>query len=154
MSENRTEVLAGAVVLIVAVGFLVWAGRGMGLGEGGGSYDLHASFRSIGGITPGTDVRLAGVKVGSVTDVHLNPKTFFADATFSVKDEVKLPQDTMVSVTQDGLLGNNYMDLIPGGSLDNLKPGDEIEDTQSAVSVLNLMMKFAGGGSDDSVASQ
>ncbi|MBD3804116.1 MAG: outer membrane lipid asymmetry maintenance protein MlaD [Rhodobacteraceae bacterium] len=148
MSENRTEILTGAMVLVVALGFLVWAGKGIGLGPDGGSYPLHASFRSVGGIVPGTDVRLAGVKVGTVTDVKLNPQTFFADTTISVRDGVELPEDTVIAVTQDGLLGSNYIELIPGGAMDNLKPGDEILDTQSAVSVLNLMMKFAGGGSN------
>jgi phospholipid/cholesterol/gamma-HCH transport system substrate-binding protein len=149
MSENRTEIVTGAVVLVVALGFLVWAGRGIGLGPEGGSYPLHASFRSIGGVIAGTDVRLAGVKVGTVTDVALNPKTFFADTTITVKDSVKLPEDTVIAVTQDGLMGSNYIELIPGGALDDLKPGDEILDTQSAVSVLNLMLKFAGGGTQE-----
>ena len=146
MAENRTEILTGAVVLVAALGFLVWAGRGIGLGGESTSYPLHASFRSIGGVIPGTDVRLAGVKVGSVSAVQLNPKTFFADTTISVKDGVRLPEDTVIAVAQDGLLGGNYIELIPGGALDDLQPGDEILDTQSAVSVLNLMMKFAGGG--------
>ncbi|KEO60446.1 outer membrane lipid asymmetry maintenance protein MlaD [Thioclava indica] len=149
MSENRTEIVTGAVVLVVALGFLVWAGRGIGLGPEGGSYPLHASFRSIGGVIAGTDVRLAGVKVGTVTDVALNPKTFFADTTITVKDSVKLPEDTVIAVTQDGLMGSNYIELIPGGAMDDLKPGDEILDTQSAVSVLNLMLKFAGGGTQE-----
>ncbi|AQS47682.1 MULTISPECIES: outer membrane lipid asymmetry maintenance protein MlaD [Thioclava] len=149
MSENRTEIITGAIVLVVALGFLLWAGRGMGIGADGGSYPLHASFRSIGGVVPGTDVRLAGVKVGTVTDVALNPKTFFADTTISVKKGVALPEDTVIAVTQDGLLGANYIELIPGGAIDDLKPGDEILDTQSAVSMLNLMLKFAGGGSGD-----
>jgi phospholipid/cholesterol/gamma-HCH transport system substrate-binding protein len=149
MSENRTEIVTGAIVLVVALGFLVWAGRGIGLGPEGGSYPLHASFRSIGGVIAGTDVRLAGVKVGTVTDVALNPKTFFADTTITVKDSVKLPEDTVIAVTQDGLMGSNYIELIPGGALDDLKPGDEILDTQSAVSVLNLMLKFAGGGTQE-----
>ncbi|MEX1660707.1 outer membrane lipid asymmetry maintenance protein MlaD [uncultured Thioclava sp.] len=145
MAENRTEIVTGAAVLVVALGFLVWAGRGIGLGPEGGSYPLHASFRSIGGVIAGTDVRLAGVKVGTVTNVALNPKTFFADTTIALKDTVKLPEDTVIAVTQDGLMGSNYIELIPGGAMDDLKPGDEILDTQSAVSVLNLMLKFAGG---------
>ncbi|KFE35851.1 outer membrane lipid asymmetry maintenance protein MlaD [Thioclava atlantica] len=148
MNENRVEVLTGAMVLLVALGFLVWAGRGLGIGPEGGSYPLHASFRSIGGVVPGTDVRLAGVKVGTVTDVKLNPKTFFADTTISVREGVTLPEDTVIAVTQDGLLGSNFIELIPGGALDDLKPGDEILDTQSAVSVLNLMLKFAGGNGE------
>jgi ABC-type transporter Mla subunit MlaD len=70
MSENRVEVLTGAVVLAVAAGFLVWAGQGRGLGSSMGSYPLHASFRSVEGVQVGTDVRMAGVKIGSVTDTQ------------------------------------------------------------------------------------
>jgi len=145
MAENSTEIGTGAAGRAGALGSRVRAGRGIGLGPEGGSYPLHASFRSIGGVIAGTDVRLAGVKVGTVTNVALNPKTFFADTTIALKDTVKLPEDTVIAVTQDGLMGSNYIELIPGGAMDDLKPGDEILDTQSAVSVLNLMLKFAGG---------
>jgi len=154
MSENRVEVLAGAAVLAVAVGFLVWAGRGAGLTSATGSYPLHASFRSVEGVSIGTDVRLAGVKVGAVTGISLNPKTFFADTTIAVRDDVELPDDTAILVSAEGLMGGTFIELVPGGSLDNLAPGAEIEDTQGAVSVLSLMMKFAGGGSDTPEATQ
>lgn len=147
MSENRAEILAGAVVLAVAVGFLVWAGRGEVTGTSG-SYPLHASFRSVEGVSVGTDVRMAGVKIGAVTAIRLDPKTFFADTTIAVDQGIELPDDSAILVSAEGLLGGNFIEIMPGGSLDNLAPGDEILDTQGAVSVLSLMMKFAGGGSE------
>jgi phospholipid/cholesterol/gamma-HCH transport system substrate-binding protein len=149
MAENKAEVLAGAGVLVAAIGFLIYAGQVVGLSTGGGSYALHASFRSAEGISVGTDVRLAGVKVGAVTGLVLNPQTFFADATISVADGVALPTDSAILVSSEGLLGGNFVELIPGGSLENLAAGDEIEDTQGAVSVISLLMKFAGGSSDE-----
>lgn len=152
MSENRTEVLAGAAVLAVAAGFLAWASQGRGLGPTSGTYDLHASFRSVEGVTVGTDVRLAGVKVGTVTKLELNPQTFFADATVALRKDVILPTDSAILVSSEGLLGGAFIELMPGGSLDNLGPGDEIEDTQGAVSVISLMMKFVDGGGDDAPA--
>ncbi len=149
MSENRTEILTGAAVLAAAIGFLAWAGQGTDFATGGDLYPLRASFRSAEGITVGTDVRLAGVKIGTVTELELNPQTFFADTTIMLREDVVLPEDSVIMVASEGLLGGAFIELIPGGSLDNLAAGDEILDTQSAVSVLSLMMKFAGGGSEE-----
>ncbi|MFD2173805.1 outer membrane lipid asymmetry maintenance protein MlaD [Rhodobacter lacus] len=146
MSENRVEVLTGAAVLAVAVGFFVWAGQGHGLSTGTASYPLKASFRSVEGVSLGTDVRMAGVKIGTVTEVALNPKTFFADTTVTVREGIEIPEDSQIIVASEGLLGGAFIEILPGGSLDNLAAGDEILDTQGAVSTLGLLMKFAGGG--------
>ena len=148
MSENTSEVIAGGLVLAAAVGFLAYAAQATGWGEDPASYPLTASFRSVEGITVGTDVRLAGVKVGTVTSLSLNPQTFFADATLTVQDQIALPDDSAALVSSEGLLGGNFVELVPGGSVDNLTAGAEILDTQGAVSIISLMMKFAGGGSD------
>jgi phospholipid/cholesterol/gamma-HCH transport system substrate-binding protein len=153
MSENTSEVVAGGLVLAAAAGFLVYAAQATGWGENPSTYPLTASFRSVEGITVGTDVRLAGVKVGTVTSLSLNPQTFFADAGIALQRDVLLPDDTTVLISSEGLLGGNFVELLPGGSLDNLGPGDEIEDTQGAVSIISLMMKFAGGGSDEAAGA-
>lgn len=152
MAENVTEVLTGAAVLVAAVGFVVYAGQSTGLSGVAGSYELTASFRSAEGISVGSDVRLAGVKIGTVTDMRLNPVTFFADTSVSVARGVELPDDSAILVSSEGLLGGNFIEIIPGGSLDVLAPGAEIEDTQGAVSVVTLLMKFAGGGGDEAAA--
>jgi phospholipid/cholesterol/gamma-HCH transport system substrate-binding protein len=88
------------------------------------------------------------VKVGTVTGLELNPETFFADARLNVQQNVLLPDDSAALISSEGLLGGNFVELVPGGSLDNLEAGAEIEDTQGAVSVISLMMKFAGGGDE------
>lgn len=147
MAENRAEVVAGAAVIAAAVGFLIYASGGAGLGAAAGSYPLIASFRSVEGISSGTDVRLAGVKVGTITSLKLNPTTFFADATISVENDILLPDDTAILISSEGLLGGNFIELVPGGSTENLKPGDEIEDTQGSVSLISLLMKFVSGSS-------
>ncbi|MCA3447221.1 MAG: outer membrane lipid asymmetry maintenance protein MlaD [Rhodobacter sp.] len=152
MAENTSEVIAGAAVLAAAVGFLVYAGQSTGFTGNAASYPLVASFRSVDGVTVGTDVRLAGVKVGTVTALELNPQTFFADATISVRDDVLLPEDSTILVSSEGLLGGSFIELQPGGSLENLGPGDEIEDTQGAVSVIALLMKFVGGSTSQDTA--
>lgn len=145
MAENRAEILAGAAVLATAIGFLVWSVGGGQLSSGTGSYTLTASFRSVEGVRAGSDVRLAGVKVGSVTKLSLNPETFYADAVVELDAGVKLPVDSAILISSEGLLGGNFVELVPGGAEEILAPGDEIEDTQGAVSLLTLLMKWVGG---------
>ncbi len=150
MSENTTEVIVGGAVLAAAIGFLVYAGQLTGFsGSSTGASQFTASFRSIEGVSVGTDVRLAGVKVGTVTELVLNPQTFRADARFTVADGVELPLDTAVIVSSEGLLGGSFVELLPGGSPLNLEPGSEIEDTQSSVSLIELLLRFASGNGDN-----
>lgn len=149
MSESRAEVLAGAAVLAAALAFLFYAGQHSVLGPQGGTYELKASFRSVEGITVGGDVRLAGVKVGTVTSLSLNPETYFADATVAIDDAIQLPTDSSILISSEGLLGGNFVELQPGGLPDVLGPGDEIEDTQGAISLIALLMKFVGSMAGD-----
>lgn len=152
MAEHRAEVLTGAAVLAVAAGFLFYATQTTNLTGQSGSYPLRASFRSVEGITVGSDVRLAGVKVGTITDLQLNPQTFFADATIALQDPILLPTDSAILISSEGLLGGNFVEIIPGGALENLGPGDEIEDTQGSVSLISLLMAFVGGQADPAAA--
>lgn len=147
MASERSEILAGAAVLAVAAGFLFYAGQSSGMGGTAGAYPLKASFRAVDGITVGSDVRLAGLKVGTITELSLNPQTFFADATIMVRNDILLPDDSAILISSEGLLGGNFVEIQPGGSPDNLAPGDEIEDTQGSVSLVSLLMKFVGGSS-------
>lgn len=149
MAENRAEILAGAAVLAAAIGFVVYATGGRSAASTG-SYELHASFRSVEGITPGSDVRLAGVKVGSITKLVLNPATFYADATIAVDKTIQLPDDSAILISSEGLLGGNFVEIQPGGSSDNLAPGASIEDTQGAVSLISLLMKFVSSSGSKS----
>jgi phospholipid/cholesterol/gamma-HCH transport system substrate-binding protein len=153
MAENTSEVLAGAAVLAAAVGFLVYAGQTSGFGGGGDSYDLTASFRAVDGISVGTDVRLAGVKVGTITDLRLNPQTFYADAVVAVDKAIVLPDDSAILVSSEGLLGGNYIEIVPGGSLETLPPGAEIEDTQGSVSLVTLLLRFVGASTEGDEAA-
>lgn len=148
MAENAAEVLVGAAVLAAAVGFTVYAGQISGMAGGGeASYELHASFRSAEGVRVGTDVRLAGVKVGTVTRLELNPETFFADATFTMDGRIVLPDDSTVLIAQEGLLGGTYVEVQPGGSPFNLEAGGEVLDTQGAVSLITLLLRAFTGES-------
>ena len=152
MAYERAELLAGAAVLAVAAGFALYAARGAGLGSEADSYPLTASFRSVEGVSVGTDVRLAGVKVGTVTDLRLNPQTFFADTTISMRKDVALPVDSSILIASEGLLGGTFVEVQPGGALESLAQGAEIEDTQGEVSLITLLLKFAGGGAGGDTA--
>ena len=145
--DSRAELIAGAVVLAVAAGFLAFA-AGPRLMPGGG-YDLIAAFPNVEGIEKGSEIRMAGVPVGRVTDITLNPATYLAEARLRLQDDVQLPADSAAIIQSDGLLGGAYLELQPGGSPDNLAPGDEIEDVQGAVSLLSLMMKFVDSQAAD-----
>ena len=137
-------------MLAAAVAFAVYAGQAAGLSRAGAAYDLSASFRSLEGVSVGTDVRLAGVKIGTVTGVELNPETFRADTRFSVKEGIEIPDDSAVVISSEGLLGGNFVEIMPGGSPFAFEAGDEIEDTQGAVSLISLLVKFVAGSGDES----
>lgn len=149
MSEHTTEVLVGAGVLAAAIAFVVYAGQVSGFSGGGtATYPLEASFRSLEGVSVGTDVRLAGVKVGSVADVTLNAETYRADTTVAVNTGIEIPDDSAIIISSEGLLGGNFVEIVPGGSPFFFAPGDKIEDTQGAVSLVSLLLKFVSGSSE------
>ena len=149
MSAVRTETFVGAAVVAVAAGFLIYSAQFASVGGDGGGYGLSASFRSIEGVSVGTDVRLAGVKIGTVTDIQLDPQTFRAETTLNVSDGVELPDDSAVVISSEGLLGGNFVEILPGGSPFNFEPGAEIEDTQSSVSLISLLLRFVSGSEDE-----
>lgn len=153
MAGTRAEIAAGAAVLAVAAGFAFYAAKGAGLtATTGATYPLTASFRAVDGIQAGSDVRLAGLKVGTITALTLNPETFFADAVIEVRQDVQLPTDSAILISSEGLLGGNFVEIVPGGALETLGPGDEIEDTQGSVSLVSLLMKFVSAGGDEPAA--
>ena len=151
-SAERTELWVGAAVLAVALGFLVWStSGGSGLTQGlGKTYELRAAFPNVDGIESGTDVRVAGVKVGRVSSVRLDPETYLAEAHLRIPESILLPTDSAALIQSNGLLGGAYIELQPGGAPENLAPGDEIEDVQGAVSLISLMMKFVDSQASDS----
>lgn len=148
MAENTTETIIGAAVVAVAVGFLAFVGNSAGVSGASGSYPLKASFRSVEGVSVGTDVRLAGVKIGTITNLELNPLTYRAVATFSIKEGLEFSDDTQVLISSEGLLGGNFVEIVPGGGPGNLAAGDEILDTQGAISLTTLLLKFVTGSEE------
>lgn len=145
MRENTTEVVVGAAVLTAALGFLWYLVSATGLSGGTAGLDLKANFRSAEGVTVGTDIRLAGVSIGTVSGLDLNLETYRADATFTIDEGVAIPNDSAAVVASEGLLGGTFVEIVPGGSFDMYTDGSLIEDTQGAVSLIQLLMKFVGG---------
>jgi len=135
------EVLTGGAVLLVAAGFLAYAVANSGRTAMSG-YPLYARFEHIDGLGVGADVRVAGVKVGSVTEEQIDPKSFLAVVGLNVRHDMKLPKDSAAIVTSESLLGGKYLSLQPGGDEATLQPGQTITITQSSVSLEELLGKF------------
>jgi phospholipid/cholesterol/gamma-HCH transport system substrate-binding protein len=154
MTDSRADAILGALVLAAAIGFVVYAGRIAGWGEGGGAYELTAAFRSAEGVRVGTDVRIGGVRVGTVTAMALNPESFEAELRLRLREGIVLPEDTLAVVATEGLLGGAYIDLMPGGSPFDLDPGARIEQTQSAVSLVTLLLRAVTGGGAEAAAAE
>jgi phospholipid/cholesterol/gamma-HCH transport system substrate-binding protein len=137
--EQTAETIVGAAVLGAAGLFLAYALGVGGVGGTSGGYEVTARFGQVGGLAPGADVRLAGVKVGTVADVTLDPKTFMAVTRLSLRDDVLVPADSTAKVTSDGLLGGSHLAIAPGGSPENLQPGGSFENAQGAVDLFGLI---------------
>lgn len=142
-ARSIAEVAAGAVVIVVAAIFLAYAvlhsGRGTVAADG---MRLTARFDRIDGLANGADVRLAGVKVGTVTETRIDPETFMAEVTLRIDRTLRLPRDTSAEVASEGLLGGKYISLVPGGSEQVLADGGRITETQGSVSLESLLGRF------------
>jgi phospholipid/cholesterol/gamma-HCH transport system substrate-binding protein len=144
MNRNVIETIMGGVVLIVAVVFLLFAYTSSNTRAVSG-YEVTAKFSRVDGLNSGADVRLSGIKVGSVVQQTLDPQTFEAVVRFTVRDSVKLPKDTAARILSDGLLGGNYLSLEPGGDDETIPPGGQIEHTQDPVNIADLLGRFVFG---------
>lgn len=138
MKSNIVETIAGAFVLLVSLLILIYAYAREHASESKG-YNVQAQFERADGLVEGSDVKLGGIKIGKVTHLTLDPKTFYAIAQISLDDHVKLPTDSSATITSESLLGGKYLDIVPGGDDTNLAPGDRIKHTQSAVNIEQLI---------------
>lgn len=151
MKRNVIESVLGGVVLLVAGLFLVFAYLGNDIRSIQG-YEVTAKFNAIDGLTVGSDVRIGGVKVGSVIEQTIDTKDFRAVVKLAILSEVSLPSDTLASVTSAGLLGNKYIKLEPGGAEENIAGGAEIKRTKDVISMEELLGKVIFLVTDESPA--
>lgn len=156
MKRSLVETALGAVVILVAVAFLMFSIDTANVGKVSG-YELNARFSGIGGLAVGDDVLISGVKVGSVSAVTLDPETFLAKVSMNIKDDVKVPTDTAALISSESLLGGRYLALEPGADDEVMKPGTTVEFTQAPQNLEQLLGQFIfsmqGDKKDDKEAS-
>jgi phospholipid/cholesterol/gamma-HCH transport system substrate-binding protein len=157
MSQSRMlEVIVGLFVIlgVMAVFFLSMRVSNLaGRGDTGAGYMVHAQFDNIGGLKVGAPVTLAGVRIGRVTDIRIDPKNFEADVAMNIaRSYGNLPDDSDASILTAGLLGEQYVGVSPGGSEQVLKEGSMIKFTQSALVLENIIGQFLVNKAQESAA--
>jgi phospholipid/cholesterol/gamma-HCH transport system substrate-binding protein len=145
MRENVSETIIGAVVVAVAILFVGFAYLRTGSGSLSG-YEIQARLPRVDGIGIGTDVRLSGIKIGSISDLTLDPKNYLVTVHMNIRDDIKIPVDSSLMVTSSGLLGSSYISLTPGGDDKMLAPGGMIQNSQGSVDLMGLVGRFIGNG--------
>lgn len=129
MRKKPVETIMGIVVLLVAVLFLVFAYRVSDLQVVKG-YTVSAQFMKVGGLSIGSDVRINGIKVGTVTAQTLNNDDYTVTVQFSISGDTLLPKDSTVAIVGDGLMGDKFVKIEPGKSKEYLKDGDKFQHTK------------------------
>ena len=154
MSKRNLEILVGGFVLLGLLGLLFLALKAANLASFGGSdgYVVTARFDNIGGLKPRSPVRSAGVTVGRVTSIGLDPQTFQGLVTMELDSAVRFPKDSSAKILTAGLLGDQYIGIEPGSSDENLGAGSAIRQTQSAVVLENLIGQFIAGKASEAAA--
>ncbi len=138
MGGNLVETLIGAVVLAVAGIFLAFGYSSSTVGHDGG-FILTARFDRVDGLVTGSDVRMSGIKVGTVIGQKLDPATYQAIVRMDIDRKVKLPDDSSAKITTEGLLGGTYLSVEAGGGEELLNSGDEIRFTQGSIDLMSLI---------------
>lgn len=154
MGRNLIETVMGAAVVAVAVVFVVLAYSSASVSAVDG-YTVDARFNRVDGLNVGSDVRLGGIKIGSVASLSLDTQTFQAVVRLGIAQDVELPADSSARILSEGLLGGTYIDIQPGGDMETLAEGGRIEYTQDPVNLVDLLGRFvfsvseAGSGADN-----
>ena len=138
MRRNVIETVLGAVVLLIAALFVIFAYTNASLRTVSG-YPLIAKFDRVDGLNPGSDVKMSGIKVGTIIAQDIDPQSFLAVVHFSVDPRIKLPSDSAAEVVSDGLLGSKYLSLVPGADTRMLEANGEIKFTQSPLNIESLI---------------
>ncbi|HKU54347.1 MAG TPA: outer membrane lipid asymmetry maintenance protein MlaD [Rhizomicrobium sp.] len=143
---NTAETLIGAAVVAIALVLAALAYLRTGAG-GLSGYEVNARLAKVDGLAVGTDVRLAGIKVGSVSGLTLDPQTYLVTVHMDIRNDIKLPMDSSILVTQAGFLGGQYLSITPGGDDKMMAAGAFFENAQGSIDVMNLVGRFANGSS-------
>lgn len=138
MNKKPVETIMGLVVLVIAILFLAFAYRVSDLQVVQG-YSLHAEFMKVGGLSIGSDVRINGIKVGTVTAQKLNNEDYLATVTLSISSDIKLPKDSIISIVSDGLMGDKFIKIEPGNSAELLKDGDSFSKVKDFKTIEDMV---------------
>jgi len=151
MGRHLVETVLGAVVLLVA-GMFVYFAYGTAQIKDQGGYQLKAAFFKIGGLTKGSDVRINGIKVGTVTSAILNPESYDAELQMTIHKDIKLPVDSTASIGSLGILGGKYLRLEPGSKKEFIEPDGSLTNTRDFRSLedqVGEIIFLATGGKDN-----
>jgi len=151
MTRKSIETLVGLFVLLgfLAIVFLALQAANLTSFQRGSTYLLNARFDDIGGLKVRAPIKSAGVTVGRVKAISFDGKSFQGHVTMELDSDVQFPTDTSAKILTSGLLGDQYIGLVPGGDDKNLKDGDAIKLTQSAVVLESLISQFLYGKAAD-----
>ena len=138
MKSNTFEAIVGAFVIIISVVFLFFGFSTMKI-QNSDSYNVSALFNRIDGIKIGSDIRMSGIKIGTVASQELDNSSFEAKVLMSIDSKILIPDDSSAKITSDGLLGGNYISIEPGGSDIYLLNNEEIFFTQGSVDLIGLV---------------
>lgn len=148
-TNNLFEIIVGTFVLISAIMFLINSFGKSNINDYQASYIITAKFDNVDGISSGSDVKISGIKIGSVNSFKLDEKDFRAVLTLSINDSVKLPYDSSVKVSSEGLLGSKYLSITPGADEEFLQNGEQLDFTQSSINLEDLLGKFIFNSSEE-----
>lgn len=138
MNRNAVETIMGAVVLVVAAVFLFFAYTTTQVNAISGT-EYTAQFDRVDGLRDGSDVKISGIKVGSIVSQSLDPRTFLASITISIDPQIKLPVDSVAVIASPGLLGDNFLSIEPGNEDKIIPPGGRITHTQAGMNLQSLI---------------
>ena len=138
MKSNTFEAIVGAFVIILSLVFLFYGFSTLKL-QNSDNYNISALFNRIDGIKIGSDIRMSGIKIGTVANQELDNSSFEAKVLMSIDSKILIPDDSSAKITSDGLLGGNYISIEPGGSDIYLLNNEEIFFTQGSVDLIGLV---------------
>lgn len=141
MTRSTIETVLGALVLLVAAVFLIFSYQTTDMSRGPNGYELSATFTNIGSLGVGDPVQMAGVKIGTVSEIELT-EYFEAKVTLSLRQDIQIPEDSAAMISSTSLLGGQFLEIQPGGALDNIEAGGNITHTQPHISLSELLGKF------------
>ncbi|NBX52228.1 MAG: outer membrane lipid asymmetry maintenance protein MlaD [Proteobacteria bacterium] len=146
--HNFFDFLVGTIVLVVAITFLVISFKSSKISSDNG-YKILAKFDNADGINIGSDIKISGVKIGTIAEQNLDSDSFQAVLKFNIYNHIKIPSDSSAKIVSEGLLGSKYIAITPGGNDEFLKEGQEINFTQSSINFEELLGKFIFNGKDN-----